>query len=158
MMKPSNAFTLLLLASVLLVPVSAARAADTEFDAVVRHIEKTYHARRNDPGGMWFARIAMKFAQPKGVKGFKIAMFENLSGPATDPRLGEIVRDSLDASWRPIVRASSRIDRDQTYVYVRPSGNDIELLIVAVDDEEATVIKAKVNPKSIGSWIKDLDS
>lgn len=157
-MKLTNAFTILLLASVLVVPVSVARAADAEFDAVVRHIETTYHARRNDPGGMWLARLAVKFAQPKGVKGFKIAMFEDLSGPATDPKLGEIVRKSLDASWRPVVRASSRIDRDQTYVYIRPSGDDIELLIVAVDDEEATVIKAKVSPDSIGHWIKDLDS
>ena len=157
-MKLTNGFTLLLLASVLLVPVSVARAADAEFDAVVRHIETTYHARRNGPKGMWFARLAIRFVQPKGVKGLKIATFENLSGPATDPKLGELVRNSLDASWRPIVRASSRVDRDQTYVYVRSAGNDLELLIVTVDDEEATVIKAKVNPNSIGRWIKDLDS
>lgn len=157
-MKQTNAMTLVLLVSILLVPLSAVRAADAEFDAVVRHIETTYHAKRNDPKGSWFARIAVKFAQPKGVKGIRIATFENLSGPATDPALGSVVRNSLDSSWRPVIRESSRIDRDQTFVYVRTAGKDIELMIVTVDDEDATVIKATVNPKSIGRWLRDLNS
>lgn len=157
-MKLSNAFSITLLASLLLVPVSSARAADAEFDAVVRHIETTYHARRNDPGGMWIARLVTKVAQPRGVKSIKIAMFDSLSGPATDPQLGDVVRNSLDATWKPVVKASSRVDRDQTFVYVRPAGEDFELLVVTVDDEEATVIKAKVSPGSVGSWLRDLDS
>lgn len=157
-MKQANAFALIFFAAVLLVPVSVARAADAEFDAVVRHIETTYNARRNDPKGMWFARLATKFVHPKGIKGFRIAMFENLSGPKTDPGLGDVVRNSLDASWRPVVRATSRVDRDQTYVYVRVVGEDFELMVVTVDDEEATVIKAKVDADSIGHWIKDLES
>lgn len=157
-MRQTNALGYIVLASVLLVPVSVARAADAEFDAVVRHIESTYKARRNDPGGMWLARLAARLVHPKGVKSFRIAMFENLSGPRTDPGLEGILRDSLDASWRPIVKATSRVDLEQTFVYVRPSGSDFEVLVVTVDDEEATVVKATVDPKAVGSWMKELET
>jgi hypothetical protein len=43
-------------------------------------------------------------------------------------------------------------------VFVRPSGSDFEVLVVTVDDEEATVIKATVDPKAVGSWMKELET
>lgn len=150
--------SLALLVAAALGSATVARAADPGFDDVVRHIETTFNARRSEPGGMWFARLMVRFAHPKGIKSVKLAMFEDLRGPSTDPDLARILRVSLDASWKPIVRATSRVDLDQTFVYARPAGDDIELMIVSVDETEATVAKLTVDPASVGDWLHELDS
>lgn len=157
-MTRANGILLVVAIAVLLVPISVARAADAEFEAVARHFESTYNVRRNEPKASWFANVAMRLVQPKGVKTLRIATFENLKGPATDPHLGEVVRNSLDKTWKAVVRETSRVDRDQTFVYVRQAGDSLEVLIVSVDIEEATVIKARVDPKAAGSWLEYLDS
>ena len=141
-----------LLAVVMSVGSSVARAGDREFDAVVNHIKSHYHAQKQ--GGVPFvARLAVKFAHPAGVKSLKVEVFENLSGQRDDAGLDAFLHDQLAGGWEPLVRIFSRKDREQTFVYTRPKGDDMEFFVVAIEDEQATIAKAQVNIDSLSEWI-----
>lgn len=148
---------LIALALVLAIPSAVARAGDRDFDAVVSHIKTQYHAKQQGSFGLGLARLAVKFAHPAGVKSIKLAILENLSGAMDSTGLDNLLRDKLTQDWHPIVRVYSRKTREQTYVYLRPRGDDIELFVVNVDDEDATVIKARIDVDSIADFIANSD-
>lgn len=131
---------------------AVASAGDKEFDAVVRHIQTQYHAKKQ--GSIPFlARMVLKVAHPAGVKSFKLTTLEQISGVDGNAGLDAVVREHLADDWRPLVRVYSRKERTQTYVYLRDRGNDVEIFVVAVDDEEATVVKAKVDVDSVAEFL-----
>lgn len=144
---------MLLFALVMSTATAVVRAGDREFDAVVDHIRREYHGKKQGGFGLALARMAVHFAHPAGVKSIKLAIFEELSGPQNDAGLGQMLRSNLSSDWKPVVRIYSKKEREQTYVFLRPSGDDVELFVVAVDGEDATVVKAKVDPNAAADWI-----
>jgi hypothetical protein len=148
---------LILLALLMTLPSAVARAGDRDFDAVVSHIKKEYGAKRQSSLPFGLAGFVVRLAHPAGIKSIKVAILERIAGAAGNARLDAVVRDSLSADWQPIVRVFSRKEREQTYVYLRPRGGDMEFFVVAVDDEEATVVKAKVDLESAAEWLKSAD-
>ena len=143
------------LALALALTATVARAGEKDFDLAVDQIKQQYHGKKLGGFGMFLARVAVKMAKPAGVKSFKFAVFEELSGVEDGQALQAALRDGLASSWRPLVRTYSRREREQTYVYVRPKDKDFEVLVVAVDDTEATVVKARIDPVEAAKWIED---
>lgn len=152
---PRNTFLqILVLVLAATVPSAVASAGDRDFDAVVTHIKNEYGAKKHSmPFGVGFL---VRMAHPAGVKRVKVAILDHLAGVG-DTRLDAVVRDALTPDWQPIVRVFSRKVREQTYVYLRPSGNDVEVFVVVVDDEEATVVKAMIDPESLADWLSHAD-
>lgn len=148
---------LIALALVLTLPSAVAQAGDRDFDVVVNHIKQEYHATQQGSFGLGLARLAVKFAHPGGVKSIKLAIFENLSGATGNAGLDTILRENLTADWQPLVRVFKRKTREQTYVYARPRGNDMEFFVVAMDGDDATVVKAKVDMDSVAEWVASSD-
>lgn len=157
MPRNSYAVPLLLVAFAIGLSSAVANAGDRDYDAVVRHIQQQYKADKQKTPGMGLARFFVKIAHPAGLKSIRITVFEKLSGATDDANLSAVLRDKLSADWQPLIRVYSRKEREQTFVYARPSGNDMEFFVVAIDDEEATVVKAKVDIDSAADWIHDQD-
>jgi hypothetical protein len=134
------------LAVLVAVAAPVAFAGDKDFDVVVKHLEARYKAKKRE-SLPFFARVAIKFVKPAGVKSFKLTTLDGLEGQAGGDALDALLRSKLHESWRPLVRVYSKREREQVFIYARPSKKDLELLVVAVDDEEATVVKAKVDPE-----------
>ncbi len=132
---------------------AAARADD--FDAVVRNVRAACGGKQVRIPFLGLARFATRFARPAGVKGFKLAVFEGLTSPGDVAGLGASVRQSLGPQWRPLVRVRSGGGAEQTYVYVRDAGSNLKLMIVTLDGEQATVIRAKVNPEALARFARD---
>ncbi len=130
---------------------AAVQAGDKEFDAVVRHIKSAYHGKQQ--GGLGFAGFLVRVAHPAGVKSLRLAVFEDLSGGGGNAGLESLVRTSLVDGWTPLVRMYDRRTREQTFVYTRPHGEDTEFFVVSIDDEDATVIQAKIDPDSVAEWL-----
>src|SRR4051812_13798538 len=121
---------MLVFALVMSTASAVVRAGDREFDAVVDHIKQEYHGKREGGFALGIARLAMHFAKPAGVKSFKFAIIDQLTGPADDGRLDRVLKEKLSADWHPLVRVYSRKEREQTFIYVRPSGDDMEVFVV----------------------------
>jgi hypothetical protein len=141
----------------LLVPSAVASAGDRDFDAVVSHLEHSHHAKKRGSVGLGFARFFVKIAKPAGVKSLRVAMLEDLAGAVDGAALDRSIREQLDADWSPFVRVFSRLDGEHAFVYTRAKGDDIEFLVVAVDGDEATVVKTRVDLEHVIEWIANQD-
>jgi hypothetical protein len=142
----------LLLALVLFAPATA-RADD--FDAVVKNVRAACGGKKVRIPFLGLAGFATKIVRPAGVKSFKLAVFEDLTRAGDVSGLGAAIGRSLGPGWRPLVRVRAGRGAAQTHVYVREDGNNLKLMIVTLDGEQATVIRAKVNPEALARFARD---
>jgi hypothetical protein len=138
---------------VLLYQPAAARADD--FDAVVRNVRSACGGKRVRIPFLGLAGFATRLVRPAGVKSFKLAVFEDLRRTGDVSGLGAAIGQSLGPGWRSLVRIRSGRGAAQTYVYVREAGDNLRLMIVTLDGEQATVIRAKVNPEALAKFARD---
>jgi hypothetical protein len=132
-------------------------ARDRGFGAVVRQIETTYHVKRNYRFLMWMTGIAVKVARPEGVKGLKIAIFEDqdFSPRANDAEFETNLRSAMGPDWQPLVRISSRHDGERTHIYAQNSAKDIHLFIVTLEESEAVVMEVKMSARKFDELMND---
>ncbi|MFL6334268.1 MAG: hypothetical protein ACJ754_13220 [Pyrinomonadaceae bacterium] len=142
----------LLIVSVLSSPV-AARADD--FDSVVKNVRAACGGKKVRIPFLGLTSFATKLVRPAGVKSFKLAVFEDLTRAGDVSGLGAAIGQSLGPEWRPLVRIRSGRGAEQTHVYVRDAGDNLKLMIVTLDGEQATVIRAKVNPEALARFARD---
>jgi hypothetical protein len=142
----------LLLATIFSAP-STARADD--FDAVVRNVRVACGGRKARIPFLGLAGFATRVVRPAGVKSFKLVVFEEVTRAGDVSGLGTAIRQSLGPEWRPLVRVRSGHGAEQTHVYVRDAGDNLKLMIVTLDGNQATVIRAKVSPEALAKFARD---
>lgn len=127
-----------------------------EFELVGNHVKTQYRARRKPTPFMGVANLAVKIVRPAGVKSFKLAAYEDLhdSTSVGHAELDAGIRRSLGEEWQPLVRIHSRAG-EQTIVYAREAQKDVNLMIVIVDESEATVLRVKVTPQALARWMEN---
>lgn len=142
-----------LLAIAFLAVAPSAQADD--FGKIVHHIEAEYHVHRNYRFLMSFAGVAVKCSHMAGVKAFKAAIFDDqqLPGAELDERLDELVQRASASGWQPLVKSLSRRSGERSYIYAQASGNDMKLLLVNVEPNEAVVMQLKINPEKLSEFI-----
>ena len=141
---------------VLIVCVSTfAVAGDHEFHGVVHSIEHTYgvHHMRIPLLG-----VALFFARPAGVHGFKLAVFEGFQSPNNADDLRRVVESSLGPGWYPFVRVHSKGNPqgETTLIYTNPSDSGkMRMMIVSVESSEATIVQVELSDRAIEKWLKE---
>ncbi|MCW5959559.1 MAG: hypothetical protein KIS76_05305 [Pyrinomonadaceae bacterium] len=143
----------------LLLVVSALAAVPThangnEYDAVCDRLESKFQAKKVKIPFMWLARMAVGIVRPAGVKSFKVTTYTDLkfSREDLDNDMRVVMRDAFSADWSPILRIRSKTG-DQVYMNMRESGKNVKVLIVTINEKQATVIRAKFNPEKLGDFI-----
>jgi hypothetical protein len=131
--------------------------ASDDFSNIVRYIESQYHVHRNYPFLMGLAGLAARTWPGTGVKDVKIALFEDqhLLQSASNRELDELVQAAGNSGWRPLVKSLSRRSGDHSYIYAKPEGRYLTLLIVNVEPSEAEVVQVKIDPKQLEAFIND---
>jgi hypothetical protein len=131
--------------------------ASDDFGNIVRYIESQYHVHRNYPFLMGLAGLAARTWPGTGVKDVKIALFEDqhLLQTASDRELDELVQAAGNSGWQPLVKSFSRRSGDHSYIYAKPEGKYLTLLIVNVESSEAEVVQVKIDPKQLEAFIND---
>ena len=170
---PSNLFRnpLRTLASVLLVVVCACApsfAGDPdssssfhghEFNGVVHAIEDHYGVRHMR---IPFLSFAMSFAaRPAGVSGIRLAVFEDFhpspasmhAGASED--LQHVVEHSLGPDWHLFVRTRTQDDSDDTLIYVNLGEARLEMMIVTIEPDEATVVEMNLSDRALKKWLDE---
>lgn len=129
----------LLLAALLMVSVALPLHAD--FNAVARAIDSQDGVSRIWIPFLGVARAVVWVVQPEGVRDFQLVTFRNRGD--VDPReLQEIMRAKAGAGFKPLVQVWSRQSNEWSFIYAKPSadGNRIELMVLAHDNDEQTVL------------------
>ena len=134
----------------------SAGARDKEFSLLVHYVESHYHAHRQYRFILGFASFAVNVVRPYGVKGIKLALWENQKfSPAKDDLdFPAVVAAGLAQGWQPMVRVWSRRDGEHVVIFARPDGNDMKLLVATVDKEDAVVLQVKINPDKLSKCIE----
>ncbi len=145
---------------ILLASLVPALAKDKEFDEIVKFIEKTYHAKKTGIPMLGIANFALKFAHPAGVKNIKVAVFEdqNFTSVNSGTNFELTIQKIVSQNWQPLIRVFSRKDKEWTYVYVKEENKDTKLLVVTLDQHDATVVELKANMDTLASWVQNPDS
>src|ERR1051325_10741317 len=146
MSMPKRDFARMTLAALALAALfcAPAHARGDDFKSVVRNVRAACGGKKVRMPFLGLANFAAKLVRPAGVKSFKLAVFEDLTMSGDLTGLGAAVGRSLGPEWRALVRVRADRGAEQTYVYVREAGDDLKLMVVTLDGDQATVVQAKV--------------
>jgi hypothetical protein len=156
MTKRNNAMIpLLTLAGLLLMVPATVSAKDRQFSAIVQRLQS--HYQRRPMRFMGLLSFVANRAHPEGLKNLRLAIFEGLdsSRHPADPDLDAFMQEVAGPEFRPFVRVRSRRDGEQTFVYGRELGRDLEVLVVTLESDEACVVKMRVDPERMSEWVDD---
>jgi VWFA-related protein len=143
-----------------LLPVLAlnAQAKGKGFKDVVKHFEKNYRARKTRIPMLGLANFAVKLIRPAGVKGFKLAVFENQNftlREGAEP-FEAIMRNAYGKDWQPLVQImSKRGGHNHVLIYTRCSGKDVQFALLALEEREAVVLEVKFNPDAAVRFLEN---
>jgi|SRR5437763_1228153 len=129
-----------------------------DFDSLVRAVETIPGLHRVPMPGFGLIRFAVWMIHPEGVHDFQLATFEGRSRADIDPREFErLLRKHADAGYTPLVAAHSRRTGELTLIWARPSsGNTVELLLLAHDPSDQTVVlRTVVDVEKVAREIAD---
>jgi hypothetical protein len=132
-----------------------ASAKGDDFKSVVQNVRAACGGKKVRMPFLGLANFAAKLVRPAGVKSFKLAVFEDLSMSGDLTGLGAAVGRSLGPEWRALVRVRADRGAAQTYVYVREAGQNLKLMVVTLDGDQATVVQAKVSPEALARFARD---
>lgn len=114
------------------------------FSEVVDAMERTSGLHRTPIPFFGLARFVVRVAHPRGVHDVQVATFEG-DGRVDRREVAAILRDSIRDGYSPIVQTQSRRNGEWTFIFARPSGGNIDMLIVTHDQSDTTVVRAVVD-------------
>ena len=145
-----------LLSALLIIVVTLPAAAD--FAEVARALDRKDGVKRIWIPLLGLARFAVRVVQPEGVNDFQLATFEGTIN--VDPReLQQMMREKLGAGFRPLVQVWSRKSgrKEWSCIYVRPRGNgdNVEVVILAQDNEDTVLVRVDVDARILARHLNE---
>jgi VWFA-related protein len=143
----------------LLAPAFAVHAKGKGFKDVVKHIETNYRAKKTRIPMLGLANFAVKLIRPAGVKGFKLAVFEDqnfAARPELAASFGSVMREAYNKDWMPLVQLNSRKEgNNRVYIYAKYSGKDVEFALASFQERETVVVQVKFNPDAAARFLEN---
>lgn len=153
--------------AIVLVAVSTAvvHAKDDDFSSVVRMIEQFYKVKHQ--GIPFLAKAGMKVATTAArIKGgqakriaeagsIKLAVFENQDFNGDFMKFRSSLNLALNETWTPLIQTLSAKDREQVYIFLRSAGEKFNVLVITIEDHEATAVQVTLSPKNLAVLMRD---
>jgi len=115
-----------------------------DFDSVVSAIEETSGLHRVSIPFMGLARVALWMVKPHGIHDFQLATWEGTM-PVDRVSAAAIIRRSAGRGYSPVIETVSSRTGEWAFIYARPHGHDVDLLIVSHDHSDTAVVRAVVD-------------
>lgn len=126
--------------------------AHADFNSVARAISKERGVTRVWIPFLGVARMMVRVVEPKGVNDFQLATFEGADD--LDPRhLERILREKVGQGFSPLVQVRSRKSDEWTFIYARPHGDRIELIVLTKDDDDTVLVRVDVDADEVAREI-----
>jgi VWFA-related protein len=166
--NPIRSMQLLLIPAVMIALVAVAVSAQAQskafvakgrgFNDVVKHLEKNYHAKRTKVPMLGLAKFAIRLVRPAGVKGFKLAVYEdqNFASLSETMSFAQVMRQSYNKDWSPLLQINSKRDgNSRTFIYVKQSDKDVQFALATIEEREAVVLEVKFNPDAAARFLEN---
>ena len=136
-----------------------------DFKSVVKMIEQFYSVKHQ--GIPLLAKAGMKVATTAArIKGgqarriaeagsIKLAVFENQAFAGDFTKFRATLNEALNVSWMPLVQTLSATDQEQVYVFLREADKKFSVLVITIDQRDATVVQVNVSEKNLALLLKD---
>jgi len=142
-------------------------AKGDDFGSVVKMIEQFYHVKHQ--GIPFLAKAGMKAATTVArIKGgtarriaeagsIKLAIFEDQNFDSTGrfTMFRNQMNAALSETWMPLVQTLSAKDEEQTYIFLRSSGDKFNVLVITIERRDATVVQVTLSPKNLALLMQD---
>jgi hypothetical protein len=137
------------------------------FNDAVKIIEQFYHVKHQSlpllaRAGMKAVRTAAKikggdYKRLAEAGSVRVAFFEdqNFDSRGQIAAFKASMQATLAAAWSPLVQTLAPKNEEQTYIYIRESGDKFHVLVVAIERHEATVVQATIAPAVLAQLMKD---
>jgi hypothetical protein len=164
-MPKTHLRTLAVVAVLAFLFTSAAQAKGDDFNAVVKMIEQFYGVKHE--GIPFLARAGMGAARTAArIKGgtarrlaeagsIKLAVFEDQTFNGEFQKFRSTLNAALNQTWSPLVQTLSATDNEQVYIFLREAGETFNVLVITIDQREATVVQVNLSPENLKLLLKD---
>jgi len=157
--------TKLLVVAIIFTSANAAPMKGDDFNSVVKMIEQFYRVKH--VGLPFLAKAGMKIgttaARIKGGQArriaeagsIKLAVFEDQDFNGNFAKFRASLNEALNATWMPLIQTLSPQDQEQVYIFLRDSGEKINVLVITIEQRDATVVQVTLSPKNLALLLKD---
>ena len=157
--------TFAVVALVALVFTSATHAKGDDFNAVVKMIEQFYGVKHE--GIPFLARAGMGAARTAArIKGgtarrlaeagsVKLAVFEDQKFDGDVIKFRSSLNEALNVTWMPLIQTLSATDQEQVYIFLKDAGDKFNVLVITIDQRDATVVQVTLSPRNLALLLKD---
>ena len=164
-MPKTHLRTFAVVAVLALLSMSAAQAKGDDFNAVVKMIEQFYGVKHE--GIPFLARAGMGAARTAArIKGgtarrlaeagsVKLAVFEDQKFNGEFQKFRSMLNAALSQTWSPLVQTLSATDNEQVYIFLREAGEKFNVLVITIDQRDATVVQVNLSPENLKLLLKD---
>ena len=145
--------------------VPVVHATGDDFKSVVKMIEEFYRVKH--VGIPFLAKAGMKVATTAArIKGgtakrlaeagsIKLAVFENQSFNGDFAKFRSSLNQALNVTWMPLIQTVSAAGGEQTYIFLKDAGDKTHVLVITIDERDATVVQVTLSPKNLALLLKD---
>ncbi len=157
--------TSILLVVMVLTTANVAQAKGDDFNSVVKMIEQFYRVKH--VGLPFLAKAGMKVATTAArIKGgearriaeagsVKLAVFEDQAFNGDVIRFRSSLNEALNITWMPLVQTLSAAENEQVYIFLKDAGDKFNVLVITIDQRDATVVQVTLSPKNLALLLKD---
>ena len=148
-----------------LTTATAVSAKGDDFNSVVRMIEQFYRVKH--VGIPFLAKTGMKVgttvARIKGGQArriaeagsIKLAVFEDQAFNGDLTKFRASLNEALNATWMPLIQTLSAQDEEQVYISLKDAGAKVHVLVITIEQRDATVVQVTLSPKNLALLLKD---
>ena len=157
--------TKILVVAMFLTSANAVPAKGDDFNSVVKMIEQFYRVKH--VGIPFLAKAGMKVgttvARIKGGEArriaetgsIKLAVFEDQDFNGDFTKFRASLNEALNATWMPLIQTLSARDEEQVYIFLRDAGDKVNVLVITIEQRDATVVQVTLSPKNLALLLKD---
>jgi hypothetical protein len=143
-------------AMVLLVSATlCAFAGDSDFDVLVREVVHRYGAHATRIPMMSMVSLCARFATHGGVKGLRVAEFDDFKPAVDASEVTSLVGGILGPEWRPFIDERAKRGERQSVIFVRQKGDTMRMMIADYDHGELDVVRVELSGDALAKWMKD---
>lgn len=144
---------------------NVAEAKSDDFNSVVKMIEQFYRVKH--VGLPFLAKAGMKVATTAArIKGgearriaeagsVKLAVFEDQNFNGDVMKFRGSLNEALNVTWLPLIQTLSATDAEQVYIFLKDAGDKFDVLVITIDQRDATVVQVTLSPKNLALLLKD---
>ena len=147
------------------ISMPVAQAKGDDFNSVVKMIEEFYNVKHE--GIPFLAKAGMKVGTTAArIKGgtarrlaeagsIKLAVFEDQDFNGEIPKFRASLNEALTATWMPLIQTLAPQDEEQVYIFLKDAGQKVNVLVITIEQRDATVVQVTLSPKNLALLLKD---